>query len=762
MKKFNTLLSIRKLPIFVLFLLMGQTAFAHNGTIKGMVLDAETKTGLPGANIQINSSPPEATYTDELGIFSFTDLPSGEFQLRISYIGYADTTVTITVKDHETSSIKISLTPAEINLPDVQISSQASDNLQTISSLDIQTRPVNTSQDILRIVPGLVIAQHAGGGKAEQIFLRGFDIDHGTDIRVTADGMPVNMVSHAHGQGYADLHFLIPELVRGVDFAKGNYDATAGDFATAGHVNFNTPNALDKSMVKLEAGQFDTYRGVAALDLLGEAAKSRNQNAWVASEYSFSNSYFDNPQNFTRFNLMGKYSGLIGENQSITASFSTFRSSWDHSGQIPLRAIADGSITRFGAIDPTEGGETSRTNLNLVFMKNLGDKTFIKNQIYFVKYDFELYSNFTFFLQDSINGDQIRQKESRNIIGYNGSWNKETKISGKRLSTEAGFQLRFDDITDDELSRTKNRKETTANLSLGDVQEANAGFYLNNTLELNHHWKVNLGLRYDQFYFSYINDLDSAFLRQAVMKGTLSPKLNIYYDLTKSLRFYANSGIGFHSNDARVVVAQQGNEILPKAYGVEAGILVKPVPSLLINASIWRMDLEQEFVYVGDEAVVEPSGKTQRQGVDFSARWQLARWLYADVDLNLTKPRAKGEPKGADYIPLAPTKTSIGGLTAQAKNGFYGSLRYRYIGDRPANEDNSTVAQGQFVMDALFGLKKQRYEIGFSIQNLLNSEFNEAQFDTTSRLQGELAPVTELHFTPGTPFFLKGNVSYFF
>lgn len=746
----------------MLLLMAAIAAQAHNGTIKGMVLDADTRTGLPGANIRINSTPPEATYTDELGIFSFTDLPSGEFQLTISFIGYADTTLTVRVKDQETTPIRVSLVPKEVNLPDIQITSEATDNLQTISALDIQTRPINTSQDILRIVPGLVIAQHAGGGKAEQIFLRGFDIDHGTDIRITADGMPVNMVSHAHGQGYADLHFLIPELIRGVEFAKGNYDATAGDFATAGHVNFNTPAALDKSMVKLEAGQFDTYRGVAALDLLGNEAKTRNQNAWIASEYSFSNSYFDNPQNFTRFNVMGKYTGLIGERQSITASFSTFRSSWDHSGQIPQRAIADGTIGRFGAIDPTEGGETSRTNLNLVFMKNLGDRTFIKNQLYFVKYDFELYSNFTFFLQDSINGDQIRQKESRSIIGYNGSWNKETKISGKRLTTEAGFQLRFDDINDDELSRTKNRRQTTANLSLGDVQEANAGFYLNSTLELNHHWKLNAGLRYDQFYFSYINELDSAFLRQSVMKGTLSPKLNLFYDVNKSLRFYANSGIGFHSNDARVVVAQQGNEILPKAFGAELGILVKPVPSLLINASVWRMDLQQEFVYVGDEAVVEPSGKTQRQGVDFSARWQLARWLYADVDLNLTRPRAKGEPKGADYIPLAPTKTSIGGLTAQAKNGLYGSLRYRFVGDRPANEDNSTIAEGQFVVDALLGLKKERYEIGFSIQNLLNSEFNEAQFDTTSRLKGELAPVTELHFTPGTPFFLKGNVSYFF
>ena len=575
------------------------------------------------------------------------------------------------------------------------------------------------------------------------------------------------MVSHAHGQGYADLHFLIPELVRGVDFAKGDYDASAGDFATAGHVNFNTATALNQSMVKLEGGQFDTWRAVTALDLLGDAAKAKSQNAWLASEYYFSNGYFDSPQDFTRFNLMGKYTGLVGENQSVTASFSTFKSKWNASGQIPLRAIADptgasGSITRFGAVDNTEGGETSRTNLNLVFMKNLGKRSFLKNQVYYVKYDFELYSDFTFFLNDPVNGDQIRQKEDRSIIGYNGTWSKEATIGGKRLTTDLGLQVRYDEMDDTELSRTKIRRITTAPLALGDIQEGNAGAFVDATLELSPRWKLNAGLRYDQFIFIYLNKLDTLFNQKSQTKGTLSPKLNLFFDASKTVRFYANSGIGFHSNDARVVVAQDGQQILPKAYGLEAGILLKPVPSLLLNASVWRLDLEQEFVYVGDEAVVEPSGKTKREGIDFSARWQVARWLYADLDLNLTKPRAKGEPKGEDYLPLAPTLTAIGGLTAQAKNGLFGSLRYRHIGDRPANEDNSTVAEGQFVVDAVAGFKKPKYEITVSAQNLLNTEYNDAQFDTTSQLKGESAPVTELHFTPGSPFFLKAGVSFFF
>lgn len=726
-----------------------------------MVHDNDTKVGLAGATVELVEQA-QFTYTDELGIFTFGGLPSGDFTVKISYIGFETVITKATVKDHETTSVKIALSPKEISLPDVKVVAAPGDNFHYISALDIQTRPVNTSQDILRIVPGLVIAQHAGGGKAEQIFLRGFDIDHGTDIRISVDGLPVNMVTHAHGQGYADLHFLIPELVSNVEFAKGNYEARAGDFATAGYVNFNTPNALSQSMIKLEGGQFDTWRTVGAFDLLGDALKAKNQHAYIASEYSFSNGFFDSPQNFTRFNLMGKYNGMVGENQSLTVSFSTFRSKWDHSGQIPLRAIADGSITRFGSIDDTEGGQTSRSNLNLVLMKNLGNRTFLKNQVYVVDYDFELYSNFTFFLNDPVNGDQIRQKEHRTILGYNGSWNKETAINGKRLTSEIGFQLRYDEIDNLELSNTRNRQETLSNIMLGVAEEANAGFYIDETLELSPRWKLNAALRYDQFYFTYTNRLDSLYERPHQIRGTFSPKLNLFFDASPKLRFYGNAGIGFHSNDARVVIAQQGEEILPKAYGLEAGLMVKPFPTLLLNLSAWQLDLDQEFVYVGDAGIVEPSGRTRRRGVDVSARWQLARWLYADADFNFTQPRAKDEPAGQDFIPLAPNVTSIGGLTANAKNGLFGSLRYRYIGDRPANEDNSLTAEGQFVNDLLVGFRKPTFEVSLSIQNLFDVEYNDAQFETESRLMKEPAPVTELHFTPGSPFFVKGSVSYFF
>ncbi len=742
-------------------LFLQSTLAAHNGTLKGYVFDDESKTGLIGAHVLLEQTG-QFTYTDELGFFSFQDLPSGKFTVMVTYLGFANARLEAIVKDHETSSVRIPMHPSKINLPDVEIKAFGSEKVDNISAVDIHTRPINTSQDILRIVPGLVIAQHAGGGKAEQIFLRGFDIDHGTDIRITVDGIPVNMVSHAHGQGYADLHWLIPEMVKGVDFAKGNYDATAGNLATAGHVDFKTPVAIKHNALKLEAGQFDTWRAVAGFDLLGESGRNKNRNAWLASEYYFSNGYFDSPQNFTRFNLMGKYSTLLDENRSLSIFFSTFKSQWDASGQIPQRAVESGLISRFGAIDNTEGGQTSRSNLSLTFSKNLGQQTFFKNQLYFVKYNFELYSNFTFFLNDPVNGDQIRQKEGRSIIGYNSSWSKTLKLGTVRFKTELGLQLRIDDIRNNELSHTRNRRETLSRLAQGDVTEANTGLHLDETIRLSPRLTLNAGIRYDRFYFSYDDHLAPQFLRQTQSKGITSPKLNLFFDASPKVRVYAHTGIGFHSNDTRVVVAKAGNDILPKAYGMEAGVIWKPAPSLMLNLGAWRLDLQQEFIYVGDEAIVEPGGRTRRQGLDLSARWQLNTWLMADFDFNYTLPRVLDEPEGNNFIPLAPTTTSIGGLTGQLPKGFFASLRYRFIADRPANEDNSITAEGQFVTDLLAGWKNDSFEATISIQNLFDTEYNDAQFETTSRLQNEPAPVTELHFTPGAPFFLKGSVSYFF
>ncbi|MEO1653079.1 MAG: TonB-dependent receptor plug domain-containing protein, partial [Bacteroidota bacterium] len=249
---------------------------------------------------------------------------------------------------------------------------------------------VITAQEILRRVPGLFIGQHAGGGKAEQIFLRGFDIDHGTDVNLTVDGMPVNMVSHAHGQGYADMHFLIPETIDQIDFGKGPYYAHKGNFNTAGYVDFETKNRLDNSLVKLEYGRFNTFRSVGLFNLVN----TEKNNAYLAAEYTLTDGPFDASQNFTRFNLMGKYTGQVSSRDRFSLLVSHFTSKWDASGQIPNRAVDAGLIGRFGAIDDTEGGSTTRTNVMGEFIRNLNANTFLKSHAFYSHYTFELFSNF--------------------------------------------------------------------------------------------------------------------------------------------------------------------------------------------------------------------------------------------------------------------------------------------------------------------------------------------------------------------------------
>ncbi|QMW04231.1 TonB-dependent receptor [Spirosoma foliorum] len=737
-----------------------QVAFAHLGNIAGIVYDQSTHLPLRNVSVQLTGLG-KLALTDELGQFRFTNLVAAPYKVEFSHVGFQSQLVTTIVGDDETLFLKISLISAPIELSQVQVSATRAHDQQLISSLDIKLRPITNSQEILRSVPGLFIGQHAGGGKAEQIFLRGFDLDHGTDIRLTVDGMPVNMVSHAHGQGYADLHFVIPELVEGVDFKKGPYTTDKGNLATAGWADFRTRTALDKSFAKLEVGQYDTYRAVAGIDLLGQAGRDKNQSAYLASEYSYSNSYFDNPQHFKRLNVLGKYHGHVGANTNLTLTGSTFWSKWNHSGQIPDRAVESGLTDWFGSIDPTEGGETSRTNLNAQLVTVTPKNHVIKNQFYYSNYNFELYSNFTFFLKDTVNGDQIRQKEHRNLFGYTGSYSTQAHIGKTSWTTTIGAQYRQDITHGTELSHTKNRVETLNPIQLGNVNEINAALYADELVQVTSRFSVNAGLRVDYFRSQYEDLLASPVTTKRATQAIVSPKLNLYYTVNPSVQFYLNTGKGFHSNDARVVTAQNGREILPAAYGSDLGVIIKPLPNLLINAAAWYLWMQQEFVYVGDEGVVEPSGRSRRMGLDLSVRYQLTKSLYADVDLNTANPRSLDAEAGQNYLPLAPVFTSTGGLSLQTKYGLSGSLRYRYMADRPANEDNTIVAKGYFVTDMQLNYARKRYTLGLSAQNLLNTRWKETQFATESRLKGEAAPVEEIHFTPGTPFFARLSLTYF-
>lgn len=747
-----------RIRILSFLLILGYQVMAQKAIISGKIIDQITLQPVSGTTVQLPEKGIVAL-TDQAGNFAINNLPDGAFDLTISSLGHETIQKSVKIENQKSVSLQFALKTGNINLEELIVAADKPNNQQIINTIDIKLRPVNNSQEVLRMVPGLFIGQHAGGGKAEQIFLRGFDIDHGTDIRLTVDGMPVNMVSHAHGQGYADLHFVIPELIERVHFNKGTYSADKGDFSTAGWVDFKTKDVLDKNTAKVEMGQYDTYRIFSAVDLLSQRAKDKGTSAYLASEYNFSNSYFDAPQRFKRFNAVGKFNSKLGTNNLFNAAISTFSSSWNHSGQIPDRSVNAGDISFFGAIDDTEGGKTSRTNVNLkLTMPN--SKGLMTHQVFYSNYNFELFSNFTFFLNDPIHGDQIKQKENRNILGYNGSYTKETKLGKWPLRSTAGINYRQDFIQNNELSHTKNHTELLEAHMLGNVNVANVGFYIDEELRLSNQWTANVGLRYEVFRNQYTDKLLTN-LSNSASQQILLPKFNLFFTPTNRLQLYFKSGKSFHSNDTRVVVQQKGQQILPPAYGTDLGVNWKPFSKLFVNAAAWYLWLDQEFVYVGDEGVIEPSGKSRRQGIDVTMRYQITKQLFADFDMNFTKPRSLEAEKGENHIPLAPTFTSIGGFTYYAKNGLNGSLRYRYMGDRPANEDNSIIAKGYFLTDMQVNYTKSRYNIGFSVNNIFNTKWKETQFATETRLKEETEPVDEIHFTAGSPFFAKLSLTLF-
>jgi hypothetical protein len=730
----------------------------------GTIVDASTNQPLEGVTIFLLPQK-IAGVTDAQGRFIFKQAGSDPSGITISSVGYQNKTISL--QDLGKQKNIIPITAQNIGLSSVTVSSRAGDQFRPISKIDVAMRGVTNSQEVLRIIPGLFIGQHQGGGKAEQIFLRGFDCDHGTDISLNVDGLPINMVSHAHGQGYADSHFIIPETIEDVNFKKGPYYAEKGDFCTTGYVDFHTRNALPNNEIKLEGGMFNTFRAMSMFNLLNQRAKAKQQSWYIASEYRYSDSYFDNPQHFNRFNFYTKYNGRITDHTSFKVSASVLNSKWDASGQIPDRAVSEGLIGFYGALNPNEGGATLRTNVNAQLFTSLHNGDLVKNQLYYTYYTFDLHTNFTFFLVDPVNGDEIRQKESRNLFGYKGSYEHTGYIGAVKLSTEAGINVRADATNNSGLSHTKDRFITLQQLKLGNITELGAAAYLSETIRFNNQFSISAGLRFDQFYNKYNNKLasDSTLHGIGVYKSNdniYSPKLSFYYHANEKTEFYLTTGRGFHSNDTRAIVARNGTQVLPAAYGADFGSVFKPAKNAFINAAIWYIYLQQEFVYGGDGGTVDFRGRTRRIGFDFTGRYQPIQSLYFDVDINYAQGRSIEDRKSQNYIPLTPTWSSAGGFTYTNKTGINGSIRYRYLANRPANSNYNLTALGYFINDLVLNYTKSKYEIGLAISNIFNTRWKETQFDTITHLKGELHPVDEICFTPGTPFAAKISLSLFF
>ncbi|MFC3562822.1 TonB-dependent receptor [Pedobacter jamesrossensis] len=748
--------------ISILALLIAAISGVAQEKFTGRITDSITSAPIVGATITL--SPGKIiTSSDETGSFFFKLVSGKKYSVVISAIGYDSRA--LTVSDFG-SMINIVLNEKMSQLSEVVITPDVKNPNKFISETDIRFRGVSNSQEVLRLVPGLFISQHQGGGKAEQIFLRGFDNDHGRDIALYSDGMPINLVSHAHGQGYADSHFIIPETIDRTSYEKGVYNAEKGDLAVSGAVDYHTADVIDKSQFKVEVGQFDTYRIFGIVDLLGKK-NSINENSWyAASEYRYSNSYFENPQHFKRFNFFSKLRNKLGEKNYLSISSSYLNSDWKASGQIPENAVNSGALDYFGAVDPNEGGATSRANLNIQLLSKTAGEDRIKNQLYYTYYKFDLHSNFSLFLTDTLNGDEIRQRESRNLVGYNGSYRHQGSIGSLKTTIEAGINFRLDATHNTQMEHTVNRYTTLGILKLGDITESSYSAYFAQTFHFSPKITMRAGVRYDRFFFLYKNKLssDSTFEGVGAYRSKdriISPKVNFYYTINDRSQIYLFLGKGFNSNDTRSVVASKGLPTLPAAYGIDLGTVLKPMRNFLLNAVLWYSYLQQEYVYGGDGGTIDFSGRSRRLGIDISARYQPISALYFDVDVNFANGRSLDSAPGENYIPLAPIWSSSGGMTCVLKSGLNGSVRFRYLSDRPADETYSLIARGYFINDLVLNYTKKRYEVGLTINNLLGVRWKESQFQEETRLRG--GPIDNgITFTPGTKFSALLHLSYFF
>ncbi|MCX6140938.1 MAG: TonB-dependent receptor [Candidatus Kapabacteria bacterium] len=625
--------------------------------------------------------------------------------------------------------------------------SAASD--QTFRSADLALLPRTSTQDLLRIVPGLVIAQHAGGGKAEQIFLRGFDADHGTDVNINVDGAPVNMVSHGHGQGYADMHFIIPELVDRVDVVKGPYFAQYGDLTTAGAITLHLADTLSQNVAKMEGGLYGFYRGLALASTSLDATR-----AYVGAEVLSSRGFFERPQGMQKLNLIGKTYTPIARNTVVTGSAMYFSSSWDASGQIPERAVQEGLITRYGSIDPNEGGNTQRATFQVALETQTTDPLTVKAS--FTDYRFQLFSNFTFFLNDSVRGDMIEQTDDRQVLTLKAQKSLSSTIGSVGSITLIGANVRYDDVTAALYHDSVRTRISTTRAN--NVRQLNLGIYGQQTFFFGD-LSVVLGLRGDYFSFN-VKDITSTVGAPQGSTTTFlfSPKATVTYTVDENAVLFLNSGFGFHSNDARVAVSVPNSTTIPRAFGSEIGARWAD-QVIAVSAAAWMLDLESEFVWIGDEGTTEQSGRSRRVGVDLEARYQTTSWLTVGGNATFSRGRMRDEQDGQNYIPLAPSVT-VTSFAVFTLPWMTAALRLRHVDSRPANEFNTVTAAGYSVFDVNASIPiSKKISVSLQCENLFNTQWRESQFDTQSRLKNEATSVSEIHYTPGTPLSIRVGIS---
>jgi outer membrane receptor protein involved in Fe transport len=628
-----------------------------------------------------------------------------------------------------------------------------------IPGRDFELRPQGRPADVLRYVPGLILGQHQGGGKSEQYILRGFDADHGTDVALFVDGMPINLRSHAHGQGYADQHFVIPETLKQVDAYKGPYFVEFGDFATAGAFNFVTLDTVPENVFEAAGGSWNTQRFLTLLSPTRERVKTL-----FAGEVYYSDGPFDRPQRYIRTNFFAKASAALSENVDASGWLSYLNSNWFASGQIPTRALRSGLIDRFGSIDDSEGGNTQRLSGNADLRWTVSDKETVRVHAYGQYYQLDLFSNFTFFLNDPVNGDEIEQSDRhRTVFGLDTSYERRDTPLGIPLKSSAGFQFRSDRMRV-VLANVADRHLLARTQDVDIFQTSYSPYVKFDAAPLS--WlRIVTGARGDLFDFNVGNNLSGVPDQPDGSSTRVIPsaKFNAILGPWWQTELFGNFGTGFHSNDARAVVQDATLPALAQATGWEFGVRTKIIPRVEASFTYWWLNLSSELVFSGDEGTTEASGASKRQGLEFALKIRALDWLTLSGNVTYT-PVAEFF-SGGGAIPLAPRVTAFADITARLPFGLAANATMRYISDRWADEERTQTARGYTLVD--LGLR-YRYNMTdrtaldafVTLENVANVKWREAQFYNTSRLPGEPTEgVQDIHFTPGNPRTVLGGLA---
>ncbi len=620
---------------------------------------------------------------------------------------------------------------------------------QTFTGQQVNDRIFLRPAEALEIVPGLIITQHSGEGKANQYFLRGFNLDHGTDLAIFVAGMPINMVTHGHGQGYADLNFLIPELIGRVDVKKGPYFAEEGDFASVGAVRVDLLDAYPSQLFKTTVGSFNYQRYLG----IGSTAFGEG-NLLVAGEVGRYDGPWVDPDDAFKLNGVLRYSQGTPEN-GFSLTGMAYSNRWNSTDQIPLRAIRSGELSRYGAIDPSDGGASSRYSISGRLAHAHPDAT-TEVGFYAIKSSLNLWNNFTYFLSDPVNGDQFQQQDQRVTAGANALHRIRGSFGGIPSETEFGVQTRFDAIN---LSLQNTILRQSSSLTRSDkVKEGSIGFYGQTTLLWNEWFKTNFGWR-GNFFAADVDALSNPVNSGSPTAFIANPKLSLAFGPFDKTEYFLNLGSGFHSNDARGVTAKVNpvdltDRLSPAPFlvgtqGAEVGFRTQAIAGLNSSVAVFILDSASEILFVGDAGTTEASRPSRRIGVEITNDYRPVPWLDIEADLAVTRARFLGNDRdqaaafaeldgfpeaqfgnaAGNYIPGAPAIIASAGATFGEATGWYGGVRFRYFGARPLTEDNAFRSPATGLLNAHVGY---RFDNGFSIQldafNLTNSRSDQITY----------------------------------